>query len=66
MVGEGLTQRYLESMRVGVLKVEGGGGGVHTKRYLNSMRVGVLMLEGGGGGVHTDIFGQYEGRSTQG
>ena len=28
-------------MRVGVLMVEGGGGGVHTERYLDSMRVGV-------------------------
>ena len=37
-----------------------------TQRYLDSMRVGVLKVEGGGGGVHTEIFGQYEGRSTQG
>ena len=37
-----------------------------TQRYLDSIRIGVLMVEGGGGGVHTEIFGQYEGRSTQG
>ena len=37
-----------------------------TQRYLDSMRIGVLMVEGGGGGAHTEIFGQYEGRSTQG
>ena len=30
---EGFTQRYLDSMRVGVLKVEGGGGGVHTEIF---------------------------------
>ena len=33
MVGEGFTQRYLDSMRVGVLKVEGGGGGIHTEIF---------------------------------
>ena len=32
-MGEGLTQRYLDSMRVGVLKVEGGGEGVHTEIF---------------------------------
>ena len=66
MVGKGFTQRYLDSMRVGVLMVEGGRGGVHTERYLDSMRVGVLMVEGGGGRVHTELFGQFEGRSTHG
>ena len=56
----------MDSIRVGVLKVDGGGGGVHTERYLDSIRVGVLKVDGGGGGVHTEIFGQYEGRSTHG
>ena len=33
MVGEGFTQRYLDSMRVGVLKVDGGGEEVHTELF---------------------------------
>ena len=33
MVGEGFAQRYLDSKRVGVLKVDGGGGGVHTEIF---------------------------------
>ena len=41
MVGGIHTERYLDSIRVGVLKVDGGGGGVHTESYLDSLRVGV-------------------------
>ena len=33
MVGEGFTQRYLDSLRVGVLMVESDGGGVHTEIF---------------------------------
>ena len=65
-MGTGFTQRYLDSMRVGVLMVEGGRGGVHTERYLDSMRVGVLKVDGGGEEAHTELFGQCEGRSTHG
>ena len=33
MVGGIHTERYLDSIRVGVLKVDGGGGGVHTEIF---------------------------------
>ena len=33
MVGEGFTQRYLDIMRVGVLKVDGGGKEVHIELF---------------------------------